>query len=56
MLQGAIANLSEMERAVEKALPSVPNDARTRFNALLSQNIDELAGVLAELKFADTGV
>lgn len=55
VLQDAIANLSEMEKAVEKALPNVPKDAHTRFNALLSENIDELAGVLAELKFADTG-
>lgn len=55
VLQAAIANLSDMENAVKRALPNVPNDLHARFNALLSENIDELAGVLAELKFSEAG-
>jgi hypothetical protein len=55
VVQAAIANLSDMEKAVEKALPDVPNDAHLKFNALLSENIDELQGVLAELKFTESG-
>lgn len=55
VLQAAIANLSDMENAVEKALPDVPPDLHTKFNPRISQNIDDLAGVLADLKYAETG-
>lgn len=55
VLQGAIANLRDMEQAVERLLPDVPKDTYPKFNALLSENIDELTGVLAEIKFAETG-
>ena len=54
-LQGAIVNLSDIEKAVEKALPNVPANSHAKFNAALSENIDALAAVLAELKFGDTG-
>jgi hypothetical protein len=55
VVQATISNLSDLEKLVEKSLPNVPANSHARFNALLSVNIDELAGVLAELKFPDAG-
>jgi hypothetical protein len=55
VVQGAIATLAQIERAVEKALPDVPPNSHVKFNSLLSTNIDDLTGVLTELKFAETG-
>ncbi|WP_155931316.1 MULTISPECIES: hypothetical protein [Methylosinus] len=55
VFQAAIANLRDMEQAVEKSLPNMPQGSHHRFNELLSKDVDELAGVLAELKFSEIG-
>lgn len=55
VIQGTIVNLTDMEKAVEKSLPDVPPNMHIRFNALLSEHVDALAGVLAELKFSESG-
>jgi len=54
VIQSTIVNLRDIEDAVEKALPDAPTKSYARFNALLSDNIDELVRVLAELKLSET--
>jgi len=56
ILQDTIVNLRDIEDAVEKALPAAPSNSYARFNALLSDNIDEPVRVLAEIKLSETGV
>jgi ABC-type protease/lipase transport system fused ATPase/permease subunit len=55
VIQSTIVNLRDIEDAVEKALPDAPTKSYARFNALLSNNIDDLVRVLAELKLSETG-
>jgi hypothetical protein len=55
VLQSAIANLKQMEEAVERALPEIPPKMHAKFNARVSANIDELTAVLAQLRRSQTG-
>jgi hypothetical protein len=55
IIQSTIVSLRDIEDAVEKALPNAPTKSYARFNALLSNNIDDLVRVFAELKESETG-
>lgn len=54
-IQGALSNLTALEKQVEKALATASAPSTPRINALLSDDIDRLYQVLTELKKAKTG-
>jgi hypothetical protein len=54
-IQGALANLREMEAHVERARESQTVPKSAKFNVLVSTDIDNLLTVLNELKVARTG-
>ena len=55
LIQNAIANLQDIEASVERALISPGALKPAKFNALLSEDIDNLVAVLTELKASKTG-
>jgi hypothetical protein len=55
-IQSVLVNLHDIERAVERGLQNPSNLKAAKFNSLLSDDIDNLVTVLAELKAAKTGV
>jgi hypothetical protein len=55
VIQGALTNLSDIERAVERGLVNPASLKPARFNAVLSTDVDNLLTVLAELKATRSG-
>lgn len=54
-VQGALANLTAMEMAVERQLGNPAGLNSAKFNKILSRDIDNLQAALTELKYAKTG-
>jgi|SRR4051812_38574934 hypothetical protein len=54
-IQTALANLTYVERAVERGLVNPASLKPTRFNAAISTDIDNLQAILVELKTTKSG-